>query len=135
MFGSRWVDTLLWTAVSMWTALGDVVHLFTTPFGTPVEAPVDTSTSATDSEEDEEEEENEGEEEDKEEEDEEAMWKRSALIIASRIVNDTTRDETLLRQHHQDLFELMVSMGILEFATQGYKFKLTPTICVTSIAP
>jgi len=43
--------------------------------------------------------------------------------------------EALLKQHHQELFELMVSMGIIEFATQGYKFKLSPLISVTPIVP
>jgi hypothetical protein len=62
-------------------------------------------------------------------------WMRCAGILASRIVHHTTSDEALLKQHHQELFELMVSMGVVEFVTEGYKFQLSPVISVTPIVP
>lgn len=133
-FGSRVMNTLLWTAAGVWTALEDVVHLLTTPFAYSQRHDVEECETFGD-EDGEDEQDEEKEEEDDALESEQEAWMRSALVIASRIVNDTTSDEAQLKQHQQELFELMVSMGILEFATQGYKFKLSPVISVTRIVP
>ena len=127
------MDAVLWTAAGVWTAFADVVHFLTAPFAP---APtVDALDALNDEENEEESEEVEDDEAGSGVESEQEAWMRCAAIIASRIVNVTTSDEALLKQHHQELFELMVSMGIIEFATQGYKFKLSPVISVTPIVP
>lgn len=123
LLGSRVMDALLWTVAGVWSAVDNVVQIITAPF-----AP------ARPGDDDEEEEGSEEEDEDESAlESEHDAWMRCAGIIASRIVNASTSDAALLKQHHQELFELMVSMGIIEFATQGYKFTLSPVISVTPI--
>lgn len=130
VWGTQWVDTLMWSAAGLWTIFGDVVHFVLAPFVSTQEEP-DACDMFGEDEEDEGSEASEAAHTQTEQE----VWMQSALLIAARIVNDQTSDAATLKQHYQELFELMVSMGILEFATQGYKFKLHPHICVTPIVP
>lgn len=58
-------------------------------------------------------------------------WKRVALNLAKDVVNNP---EPAGAAHSMDqLFEVMVSMGVLQFATDGYTFKLTRQVIVTKI--
>jgi hypothetical protein len=122
IFGYWWVDALMSGAARAWTFYADLGALLLTPFTTLFDSPDCATHTQGDVEE------SEGEEDSEEEQ----------LELLKQLAHTTvTLDPEVDRDEHaqtmRNLFQLMVSTGIIEFTTNGHSFKLVPDVIVTPV--
>lgn len=127
IFGYWWADAIMSGAARVWTFYADLGARLLSPFAA-LTAHDHASDTATDSEE------SGGEDGSEDESGEEAEQLELLQQLAHTTVALREDDQTDAHAEAEvNLFQLMVSTGIIEFTTQGHLFKLVPHVTVTPI--